>query len=186
MLSGNGILPVMEVNAGNRNDGMFGGDGLLGIILIIALLGGGFGGFGGFGNRGGAVAEVDNTVWNAQQFSTLDTGIRSLQSGLSSVAFDLNNSIKDGFNAVGNGICNAVFQINNSIRDISAQMCSCCNELSRNIDNVRYEGAKNTCDIITAVNASSQRVLDFLCANQSQALRDENLFLKLRNAGCVC
>ena len=51
-------VPLVANLDGNNGNGMFGGDGLWGLIIILALLGwggngfgGGFGGFG--GNRGG-------------------------------------------------------------------------------------------------------------------------------------
>ena len=49
-------MPVVPASYGygNNNNGMFGGDGLWGLIIILALLGGfGNGGFGGFGGFGG-------------------------------------------------------------------------------------------------------------------------------------
>ena len=39
-------------------------------------------------------------------------------------------------------------------------MQQCCCETNRNIDTVRYENAKNTCDIINAGNANAQRIVD--------------------------
>ena len=46
-------------------------------------------------------------------------------------------------------------------------------ETNRNIDAVRYENAKNTCDIINANTANTQRIMDMLAQNQMQNLRDE-------------
>ena len=46
-------------------------------------------------------------------------------------------------------------------------------ETNRNIDAVRYENAKNTCDIINANTANTQRIIDMISQNQMQMLRDE-------------
>ena len=42
---------MMGQNEGCKNGGLFGGDGIVGLIAILALLGGGIGGFG-FGGGG--------------------------------------------------------------------------------------------------------------------------------------
>ena len=43
-------------------------------------------------------------------------------------------------------------------------MQNCCCTTNRNIDAVRYENAKNTCDIINAGNANTQRIVDTINA----------------------
>ena len=101
-----GGTPVIQTGYGCNGDGFgWGNSGILGIILIIALLGGGgFGGFG-FGNRGGfGLANMDNTVWGAQQFAQLDNGIRAVQNGICDSVYALNNSVKDGFYATQTAI----------------------------------------------------------------------------------
>lgn len=45
--------------------------------------------------------------------------------------------------------------------------------INRNIDAIRYENTKNTCDIINSQNDNTQRILDAIAQNQIQALRDE-------------
>lgn len=46
-------------------------------------------------------------------------------------------------------------------------------ETNRNIDAVRYENARNTCDIIQAGNANTQRIIDTMNQNVMQELRDQ-------------
>jgi hypothetical protein len=55
----------------------------------------------------------------------------------------------------------------------AAAQAQCCCETNRNIDAVRYEAAKNTCDIITAGNANTQKILDYLTQNKIDSLRTE-------------
>ena len=50
---------------------------------------------------------------------------------------------------------------------------TCCCETNRNIDAVRYEGAKNTCDITTAIHAEGEATRALINANTVQALRDK-------------
>lgn len=70
-------------------------------------------------------------------------------------------------------------------------MAECCCGINRNIDAVRYENAKNTCNIITnanmntrdlieAGNANTQRIIDMMTQNVIQDLRDKNTALTLQ------
>ena len=52
-------------------------------------------------------------------------------------------------------------------------MQNCCCETNRNIDAVRYENTKNTCDIITAGQANTQRIIDIMTQDKIEALRTE-------------
>lgn len=57
-------------------------------------------------------------------------------------------------------------------------------ETNRNIDAVRYENAKNTCDIIQAGNANTQRIIDTFTQDKIDQLRDslQSANLALSNA----
>ena len=46
-------------------------------------------------------------------------------------------------------------------------------QINRNIDAVRYENAKNTCDITTAIHAEGEATRALINANTVQALRDK-------------
>ena len=154
------------------NDGYgFGGGWFMWIIALAIIFGGG-NGFG-FGNRGvgygvGNAVEgiaTRDAVNSGFQYNQLDNGIRAVQNGLCDGFYALNNSVKD----VGYGVTTAV-------KD-------CCCTTNRNIDNVKYEMSKGFCDAITAgnlntrdilesQNAGVQKILDYLCANEKQTLRD--------------
>lgn len=73
----------------------------------------------------------------------------------------MNSGMLQGFNGIGAQISNLGYQTQ-----------QCCCETNRNIDAVRYENAKNTCDIITAANANTQRIIDVMTQNTIQELRD--------------
>lgn len=87
------------------------------------------------------------------QYNQLDNGVRTLQSSVSEGMYALNSAIKD-----------------------------CCCTTQRSIDGVKYDMSKGFCDVITAGNlntrdilenqtAGVQRILDYLCANEKEALR---------------
>lgn len=158
-----GGTPVIQTG-GCGYDGMGFGNGWLGIILIIALLGGGGFGWGGYGRGGAGVAAVDSSIYASQQFNQLDNGIRGIQNGICSSVYDLNNSIKDGFYStamgiqsvntnLGNALCTTTYELAGKINDVSNQMQNCCCQIQQN------------------ATANTQRILDYLSAKE---LADKN------------
>ena len=160
--------------ATGSNDGLFGGGagGILALIIIFVLL------FGrnGFGNNGDYCAKPDVAtqadVQRGFDTSTITSKLDGITNGICDSTYTLNNTMQNGFansnlanvqgfNSVNNGICN-----------LGYQMQQCCCETNRNIDALRYESAKNTCDIITASNANTQRIIDTMTNNTIQELRD--------------
>ena len=49
---------------------------------------------------------------------------------------------------------------------------ACCCETNRNIDAVRYEAAKNTCEITSAIHAEGEATRALINSNTMQELRD--------------
>ena len=136
------------------NDGMFGGNGVWAIFLFFLLAWGG-NGFG-FGNRGGVSYDVPATkdfVSNEFNNQSVINKLNGLENGLCDGFYPLNNSVKDNAYATQTGIANLGYEMQN-----------CCCTTNRNIDAVRYENAKNTCDIINAGNANTQRIVDTINA----------------------
>lgn len=66
-----------------------------------------------------------------------------------------------GFNGLGKEISDSRF---------AAQQCCC--ETNRNIDASRYDAAKNTCDITTAIHNEAEATRALINANTMQELRD--------------
>lgn len=132
------------------NDGMFGGNGVWAIFLFFLLAWGG-NGFGFGGSRGGSydVPATKDFVSNEFNNQNVINKLNGLENGLCDSSYALNNSIKDSSFATQTGIAN-----------LGYQMQTCCCGLERNIDSVRYENAKNTCDIINAGTANTQRIVD--------------------------
>lgn len=139
----------------NKEDGFGNGSWFMWIIALAIIFGNGGGfGFGG-GNRGVEGIATRDAVNSGFQYNQLDNGIRGIQQGLCDGFYALNNSVKDG-----------AYALDSSIK-------TCCCETNRNIDSVRYDMSKGFCDVITASNAGVQKILDYLCANEKQALRDK-------------
>lgn len=140
----------------NRDDGFLNGNGIL-IILFFLIFGGGFGG--GWGNWGGAGwnnAGLQGTLTRSDLFegfnsNRVDTKLDSLTMEVNNDAHDLETAVLGNRYATQQGMC----------------------DINRNIDALRYEAAKNTCDIIASGTANTQRILDTMCQNTIQDLRDK-------------
>ena len=135
-----------------QKDGFGDGNSWLWIILLFFL----FGNNGWGGNRAEAAEGIATraAVNDGFQYNQIDNGLRGIQSGL----------------------CDGFYAVNSAIKD-------CCCTTNRNIDSVRYDMSKGFCDVITAnnlntrdilesQNAGVQKILDYMCANEKQALRD--------------
>lgn len=150
----------------------FGGNNWFMWIIALAIIFGNGGGFGFGNNRGfGAGNAIEgiatrDAVNSGFQYNQLDNGIRAIQNGLCDGFYALNNSVKD-----------SAYALDSAIKD-------CCCTTNRNIDSVKYEMSKGFCDVITAnnlntrdilesQNAGVQKILDYLCANEKQNLRDQ-------------
>lgn len=180
-----GASVPLVANLDGNNNGMFGGDGLWGLIIILALLGGfgnnGFG-FGGFGNRGGIVepCATQADVRAAVDQQTLISKLDNQTYGLADSTYALNNSIMNGFHGVDNAICTLGYQNAQGFSNLASQMASCCCGIERAIDGVNYNMATQACDIKHAINDSTRSILDFLTTDKIATLQAENQNLRLK------
>ena len=153
-----------------RDEG-FGGGAWWIIILFLFMFGMGGGGWG-WGNRGNDAltrAEMQQGFDTAEVTRKLD----GLSYGLSDGFYAQNTTMLNGFAGVTAAVENARF---------AAQQCCC--ETNRNIDGVRYDAQKNTCDIITAIHAEGEATRNLMQQNEIQQLRDRIQRAELRDAMC--
>ena len=161
-------------NEANKNGGgMFGGsglDGIIGLVVILALLGGGLGfggglfGGGGSGFQGMATRADINAGF---QFNDLQNGIRGLERGL----------------------CDGFYGVQNGFNTLSAQLAQCCCDNRAAISDLKFTAAQEACatrnlmqtntrDIIDSQNAGTRAILDFLTQDKIATLTAENQSLK--------
>ena len=179
-----GEIPVVSSGYGN-NGGMWGGDGIW-AILLLALLGNG--GFGGYGRSGagtysealgyelGKVATT-NDVASGFNNSSILGGINDLKlTQASNLNFinqgfaGLNNVITTGFSAVDNAICTLGYQNQQGFNTLAHQISDCCCSTKQAIADVKYSNERNTCDIMNAIYASNQRVIDHMTSEKIDTL----------------
>lgn len=181
-------MPVQPYYGGGNNGGFGGfGDDWIGLIVILALLGGwgnGFGGgFGGFGgNRGGYVepCATQADVRAAVDQQTLISKLDQQTYGLADSTYALNNTIMQGFHGVDNAICTLGYQNQQGFNTLAHQISDCCCATQRAIDGVNYNMATQACDIKHAINDSTRSILDFLTTDKIATLQSENQNLKLK------
>ena len=178
--SGLSIADAMALTKGaDGNAGNFGSTWTW-VFFLFFLLAWGGGGFFGGGNssREGELtrAELYNSLGQQDSFMHQSDIMRELS------AFE-----RDATNNWGAMKYDNLVGVNNIMSQMAtnaAAQAQCCCETNRNIDAVRYENAKNTCDIthnaqlntrdiLEGQNAGYQRIIDFLTNDKIDSLRSE-------------
>jgi hypothetical protein len=186
----------------NNNSGWNDWSWIIGLALVGGLFGGwGNGGFGFGGNRGGyGFGGVAENYTLATDFATLERKLDGVNNGLCDGFYAQNTNTLNGFASVQQTLCQGFNGIERSIADTNSNLAnaictlgyqnqagfnqignliqSCCCDLKQiNLEN-RYLNEKQTCDIITASNANTRQILDFLTSEKISALQAENSGLK--------
>lgn len=156
-------------------------------IIGLAVVGGifGNGGFGfGNGNREPAPATQADLA-NGFAQNTLQRGIDDIILGQANAInynnqgfAGLNQTITDGFAGVNNAVCTLGYQNQAGFNALANQISSCCCDTRSAIADVKYSNERNTCDIINAINAGNQRLVDIYTSDKISALQTENASLK--------
>lgn len=164
------VYAMTRNNGGYGNDGFgFGNEGLW-LFAILALMGGGFGNWDGR-NGGNPVTEAD--LCNANSFSELKGSVGRLSDQVDGVNINLTKAICDlGYTTLGN------------FTALERLVSSCCCETQRAIDQVRFDGERNTAAINANTTAQVQKVLDAICGNRMADMQQQINQLQLREALC--
>jgi hypothetical protein len=157
------LADIAAANGGGMNNEMWNNPFIY--LVWLAVLGNG----GLFGNRAGYAgdAAVQGALTRSDLFEGFNNQdvngqLRGITNGLADGFYAINSGLKDGFYMTREGIAENRF---------AAQQCCC--ETNRNIDAVRYEGSKNTCEITNAIHAEGEATRALINANTMQALRDK-------------
>ena len=171
--SGMSVADVMALQ--NRDsDGMFGGANgtWIWVFFLFFLLAWGGGGFG-FGNNAatqGALTRAE--LYEGLNNQGLENGVRNIQNGLCDGFYSMNTTMLQGMNGLQNQLCQGFNGVNSGIAENRFTAQQCCCETNRNIDAVRYENARNTCDIVNAIKADGDATRALMTQNTIQELRD--------------
>lgn len=171
------------INSGGNGNGMFGnGDGWWAIILFALIFGWGRGGYG-FGGGNGGLAEgvgyelgkmaTTNDIASGFNNSAVLGNLNELKLGQAGIQ----QTLCQGFNGVNTAILTSANATQMGIADLGYRLQDCCCQTQRAIDGVNYNMAKNTCDIIQATNANTQRIIDYLTSEKIASLQADKATL---------
>lgn len=159
----------------------WGGDGWW--ILLLLLCGWGNNGWGGNAGGGqnlgyelGKLATTNDVAFGFST-STIMSNQRDLQLAQAQGFADVQQTLCQGFSGLNqtfsNSICNLGYNVQNGFNGVSRQIGDCCCEIKTELLHNRYLNEKQTCDIIQAGNANTQRIIDQMNAKEVQELRDK-------------
>lgn len=175
MESGSGLSVADALALQNRNnDGMFGGANgtWVWVFFLFFLLAWGGGGFG-FGNNAAAQGALTRAeLYDGLNYNQLENAVRGIQNGLCDGFYAQNTTMLQGMNGIQNQLCQGFNGVNSNIAESHFAAQQCCCETNRNIDAVRYENARNTCDIVNAIKADGDATRALMTQNTIQELRD--------------
>lgn len=178
-----GITPAEAVLLTDRrscnDNGFFGGDGswVFFLFFLLAWGNGGWGnGFGGgYGGRGMVGESVATSTDLQRGFDTQSIlgKLDGINSGICDGFYAVNNGLLTGFNGIQKDLCSGFNGINQNINQSRFDAQQCCCETNHNIDALRYEAAKNTCDIVNAIKEDGAATRAQMTQNTIQELRDQ-------------
>ena len=164
-------LSDIRAATGAEENGWGGGGAWWIIILFLFMFGMGGGGWG-WGNRG------NDALTRAEMQQGFDT--QEITRKLDGLSYGM----CDGFYAQNTTMLNGFAGVTSAVRDAQFAAQQCCCETNRNIDAVRYDAQKNTCDITTAIHAEGEATRALIQKNEMQNLRDRLQQMELREAMC--
>ena len=189
-----GEVPYVAGNNNNGNNGWNDWSWIIGLALVGGLFGNGGFGFGGGNNRGNCAttAELSAGFANSEIMSDLNDILIGQANAINynNQGFaGLNNALTAGFAGVNNAVCTLGYQNQAGFNALGTQIASCCCDIrqqisdcccttQRSIDGLKYENAKNTCDIIRAGQDNTRAILDYLTSEKISSLQAENSGLK--------
>lgn len=176
------MAAVMGTNNRGNNDGFgYGFDGILWLLVILAIFNGGwgFGGFGGGYGNGGFNSPVGQ---GSLTRSDIDAALST-------------QGIENGITGIGTQLCNGFNGVNSNIANLAAQMANCCCDLKQGQGEISYNLAAQTNilqntvnnngtaiqqalnngfrDVIDAQNAGTQRIVDMITQDKIQSLQTD-------------
>lgn len=169
---------------------------------------GGYGG--GYGNSCGCTpCATQADVRSAVDQQTLISKIDQQTYGIADTFTALNNTLNNNFRGIDNAICTLGYQGAQHANAIQSQLADCCCGIKGEIKDVAYGNERNSwniskqisdcccdvekmnmqnrfdaqaynCNTLQAIDKLGDRIIDYMSAEKTQALRDENFALRLQ------
>ena len=176
---------LVGASNGNNNNGFGGGwEGLIGLIIAGAIFGGDGGIFGG-NNRGNCATQADLSAGfnNSAVLSNLNDiilGQAQMQNFINQGFNGVQNTLTTSFANLNTNLCSLGYNQAQLVNGLSRELADCCCSTKGAIADLKYSNERQTCDIINAINAGNQRLVDIYTNDKIEALRAENTALKGR------
>ena len=170
--NGYSLADIAAATGNNGNNSFFGNDGWWIILLFLFA---GWGGYGGglFGGNCATGSGITDGYILTSDFANIERKMDSLANGLCDGFYETTKNLLQGQNQLARDLCTGFAAVNAGISENSFAAQQCCCETNRNIDAVRYENAKNTCEIVRAIEKDGDETRKLIVANQIQDLRDK-------------
>lgn len=137
-----------------------------------------FSGNGAWGNAGGQTAALQGALTRSDLFEgfnnqDVNSQLRGITNGLCDGFYAVNNSMKDGFYGNQATVKDGFYATQSALAENRYAQQNCCCETNRNIDSVRTENYRNTCEIVNAIRDDGNATRALINANTMQDLRDK-------------
>lgn len=182
-----GEIPNVVTTNGynNGNNGWNDWSWIIGLIAVAGLFGGGFGNGGLFGNRGTCATQADLSAGfnNSAVLSNLNDiilGQAQMQNFINQGFNGVQNTLTTSFANLNTNLCSLGYNQAQLVNGLSRELADCCCTTKGAIADLKYSNERQTCDIINAINAGNQRLVDIYTNDKIEALRAENTALKGR------
>ena len=181
-----GEVPNVVTSNGYNNNGWNDWSWIIGLAVVGGIFGNGGFGFGG-GNRNNCCGTPATQADLANGFAqnTIQRGIDDIILGQAQAInynnqgfAGLQNTLTTSFANLNTNLCSLGYNQAQLVNGLSRELADCCCTTQRSIDSVKYENAKNTCDIIRAGQDNTRAILDYLTSEKISALQSENAGLK--------
>ncbi len=166
------------------------------------------GGFGGGNSCGCSPCATQADVRAAVDQQTLISKIDQQTYGLADTYNSLSTNLNNNFRGIDNAICTLGYQNLQNTNAIQSQLADCCCKIETGIERNTTQGILNTnlldrrisdcccdmekmnmqsrfdaqaynCNTLQAIDKLGDRIIDYMSAEKTQALRDENMALRL-------
>ena len=186
------LCDIAVASCTRQNDGLFGGNGAIWLIVLFLFVFCGWGGNWGGGNRTGGQGTVMDGYVLTSDFANIERKIDGVNSGLCDGFYAQAQLINGTQMQMANGFAQAELSRSNQqaalmqmLYTMSAQQADCCCKTQTAIQGVNYNLATQACetrntiqtgirDVIENQNANARAVLDALTAQRIEA-KDEKI-----------
>lgn len=167
MIENYSLSDIAAVTDGKDNDGWDGGWFWI-VVLFLFMFG--FGG-NGFNRDTGALTRAE--LAEGFNFQDINGQLRGITNGLCDGFYSQSTTMMSGFNGIQRDLCQGFNGIGAQIAESRFASQQCCCETNRNIDLVRAEAYKNTCEITNAIHCEGEQTRALINSNTMQDLRDK-------------